>query len=103
MIQDQQDQQQLRAAPFMSPMQNYASSILQLTNPENEIYKMELTLRSQIVDKEGDTHQIGDPLLNEKGISSVIGQVQTVISQVTIMSNFEKNDIPLLIDFLGDT
>lgn len=98
-----QPQPQLRSVPFASPMQTYASSILQLTNPENEIYKMELTLRSQIVDKEGNALQVGDPLLNEAGISSVIGQVQAVLNQVTIMSNFENRDIPLLIDFLGDT
>jgi len=91
------------ATSFMSPMQNYASSILQLTNPENEIYKMELTLRSQIVDKEGNPQTVGDPLCNELGVNSVIGQVQVVVNQVTIMSNFESRDIPLLVDFLGDT
>lgn len=103
MYDDEDEQQRLRAAPFLSPMQQYSSSILQLTNPENEIFKMELTLRSQIVDKDGNPHNVGDPLLNEQGISSVIGQVQALLNQVTIMSNFEKKDIPLMIDFLGDT
>lgn len=99
---DQQQQQQ-RAVPFMNPMGQYGSSILQLTNPEGEIYKMELTFRSQILDKDGNPVQIGEPLMNEEGISSVIGQVQSIVSQVTIMSNFQEKDIPLLIDFLGDT
>lgn len=89
--------------PFSSPMNQFGSSILQLTNPESEIYKMELTLRSQILDKEGNPKQVGFPLMNDQGISSVIGQVQSVVNQVTIMSNFETKDIPLLIDFLGDT
>lgn len=93
----------VRSLPFTSPMQQYGSSILQLTNPEGEIYKMELTLRSQILDKDGNPKQIGDALMNEEGISSVIGQVQAVVNQVTIMSNFESKDIPLMIDFLGDT
>lgn len=92
-----------RAIPFMSPMQQFGGSILQLTNPESEIYKMELTLRSQILDKEGNPKTVGYPLLNDEGISSVIGQVQSLVNQVTIMSNFESKDIPLLIDFLADT
>lgn len=98
-----QDQAGLSSLPFSSPMQQYGSSILQLTNPEGEIYKMELTLRSQILDKDGNPQPIGEPLMNDEGISSVIGQVQAVVNQVTIMSNFQDKDLPLLIDFLGDT
>ena len=101
---DQEEQlQQLRSAPFMSPMQQYGSSILQLTNPENELLKMELTFRSQILDKDSNVIQIGKPLLNDEGVSSVIGQVQSVVNQVAIMSSFDKHDIPKIIDFLGDT
>lgn len=92
-----------RAVPFMSPMSQYGSSILQLTNPQKEIQKMELTFRSQILDKDNNPQQIGPPLMNEEGITSVIGQVQSVVNQITIMSNFDDKDVPLLIDFLGDT
>ena len=95
--------QQQRQTAFMSPLNQYGSSILHLTNPEGEIYKMELTFRSQILDDEGNPKQIGEPLMNEEGIASVVGQVQSIVSQVTIMSNFKDKDIPLLIDFLGDT
>jgi hypothetical protein len=97
------EDQAVRLAPFASPMQQFGSSILQLTNPESEIIKMELTMRAQVLDKDGNPVSVGDPLLNEAGVTSVIGQVQTVINQVTIMSNFEDKDIPLLVDFLGDT
>lgn len=100
---DEQQEQQLRAAPFMSPMQQYGSSILQLTNPENEILKMELTFRSQILDKDGNVIQVGEPLMNDEGVSSIIGQVQSIVNQVAVMSNFEVKDLPKLIDFLGDT
>lgn len=92
-----------KAVPFMSPMNQYGSSILQLTNPQKEIQKMELTFRSQILDKDGNAIQIGPPLMNEEGISSVVGQVQSVVNQITIMSDFDEKDVPLLIDFLGDT
>lgn len=92
-----------RSAAFMSPMQQYGSSILELTNPQNELLKMELTFRAMILDKDGNERQIGKPLMNEEGISSVIGQVQSLVNQVTIMSNFKDNDIPMMVEFLGDT
>lgn len=89
--------------PFTNPMSQFGSSILQLTNPQAEIEKMQLTFRSQAKDADGKVIQIGKPLMNEEGITSVIGQVQSILNQVTVMSNFDKPDLPLLIDFMGDT
>lgn len=88
---------------YLSPMQSYQGTILQLTNPEAEMYKLELSLRNMKIDNNGKLVKLGEPLLNEIGISSVIGQVQALMNQVTIMSNFEKNDIEKLTDYLGDT
>lgn len=88
---------------FTNPSHMTSSNILHLTNPENELYKMELTFRGKILDKDGNEIKIGDPLMNEFGVSSVMGLVQSIVSQVTIMSNLDKQDIPLLIDFLADT
>jgi len=100
---DETQQPQIRSSPYQSPMHNFGSSIILLTNPENELYKMELTLRSMVVDGEGNPNAVGTPLMNELGISSVIGIVQSIVNQVTIMSNLSKHEVPMLIDFLGDT
>lgn len=89
--------------PYLSPMYNYGSSILTLTNPESEIYRLELTLRSMILDNEGNPKQIGQPLMNEQGITSVLQLTQTVLNQVTILSNFSKSEIPYLMGFINDT
>ena len=56
-----------------------------------------------IVDKEGNIIKTGDPLLNDLGISSVIGQMQSIVNQVTIMSSLSKNDVKILIDMFADT
>lgn len=77
--------------------------MLQLTNPDTEIYKMEMTFRSCIELKNGEIKQIGEPLMNEQGIASIIGQVQAIVNQVTILSSFEKRDIAMLMNFLSDT
>ena len=94
---------QIRPSPYMSPMHMYGSSIVLLTNPESELAKMELTFRNVRLDKEGRIIFKGEPLMNDSGITSVIGTIQSIVSQVTILSNLSKNDINVLIDFLGDT
>lgn len=95
---------QIRSTPYQSPMQLYGSSILYLTNPEQELFKLELTLRGQTIDKDGNVKQIAEnPLMNEKGISSVIGALQAVVNQVTVMSTLDKKEIPALMTFLSDT
>ena len=86
------DDRQVRPQPFSTPNNQYGSSITVLTNPENELYKMELSLRNMMLDKDGNPKQIGQPLMNEDGVCSVVGQVQTIVSQITIMSNFDKRE-----------
>lgn len=102
-VSEQQQQPQIRTNPYSSPLHNLAGSIILLTNPENELHKAELTMRSIIQDKDGNLRATGDPLMNEQGVGSVIGQAQALINQVTVMSNLNKNEIPMLIDLLADT
>jgi len=89
-------------SPYSSMMNNYSSSIVQMTNPDDELYKMELTFRSQILDRDGYPKTVGTPLMNDLGINSVLGLVQSVVNRVTVMSNFSKMEIPALIDYLAD-
>lgn len=104
MAKDEQEQQQVRmGSAYQSPMYNFGSSIILLTNPEQELYKLELTLRSQILDKDGRAQNMGQPLMNDEGICAVMGTIQTIVNQVTVMSNLDKHEIPALMDFLGDT
>lgn len=100
---DQQPQPDMGNSRFMSPMGLYGSAIITLTNPENELYKMELSFRSMIMDKEGNPKQVGQPLMNDKGISSVLGQVQSLVNQVTVMSNLKMAQIESLGQMFGDS
>lgn len=102
---DEMEQQptQVRSSPYASPMHQYGSAIIMMTNPENELHKMELTFRSVKLDDQGNPHPTGDPLMNDYGVSSVIGTIQSLVNQVSIMSNLDKQNISNLIDFIGDT
>lgn len=102
---EQQEEQGpvIQTSPLLSPIHQYGSSILLLTNPENELNKMELMFRSMRLDKDGNPVSAGDPLMNDFGVHSVLGTIQSVVNQVTVMSNLNKMEIPMLMDFLGDT
>jgi len=67
---------------YSPPKHQYGSSILFLTNPENELAKMELTFRSMKVDGDGNPLPSGDPLMNEYGINSIIGTVPKSITNI---------------------
>lgn len=93
---------QIETSPYASPMHAYGSSILSLTNPKEELRRMELSFRCVKELSDGTYESIGDPLMNEYGINSVIGIIQSIVNQVTVMSSLSKNEIPLLIDYLAD-
>lgn len=97
------EQPQVKSSPYASPMNNFSGSIIFLTNPDNELFKLEMTLRNMVMGKEGEPRSVGKPLLNDEGVSSVVGQVQAIVNQVTVMSNLEPEEIPRLVDFLADT
>jgi len=95
----------VRSPQYQNPMHQYGSAIITLTDPANELHKMELTFRSAKPDADGNAVIIkgSKPLMNDHGIMSVIGVVQSLVSQVTVMSNLNKTEVPMLMDFLGDT
>lgn len=85
-----------------NPMQQYPAAIVLLTNPENELYKLELTLRNMRIDSKGNPQPIGTPKLNDKGIISVLGQVQSFVNQDMVMSNMDDKTIPILMEVFSD-
>lgn len=102
-MEQEQQAPQIRSTPYTAPMHQYGASIIMLTNPESELYKLELTLRGMRLDKEGNPIGEGDYLLNEKGISSILGLVQSVVCQNTVFSNVKDTEVQAVRDFLADT
>jgi len=93
---------QIRTAPYLSPAHAYGGSIITMTNTEEELNKLELTLKSKQI-KGSKLEQNGEPLLNDFGVSRVMGIVRSIVKRDTIMNDFKDKDIPVLIDFLADT
>lgn len=87
------------ASPYRSPMYDFGSSIIYLTDPSNELHELELQLRGlkKVNDK---LVTVGQPLLNELGISRILAHVDSIVNQVTIMSNLSEKKINyLMLDF----
>lgn len=93
----------IRSSPYSSPMYNYGSGIVLLTNPNTEIRELELNYRCAVLDEDNKLKYYGKPLMNDIGIKSVIGQVQAIVNKMTVMNGFEKGEIISLVDYLGDT
>ena len=96
-------QQPIRTSPYMSPMHQFAGSITTLTNPDNELYKMELTLRNLRIGKNKELIQSGKPLVNDEGVSNILGMAQGFLNRVTILSNLSKKEVEMSMMFLADT
>lgn len=80
----------------------HKSSILQLTDPEDDLYKFELFLRSLKSLPNGETVSVGKPLLNNKGINSVMAAIESVVHHMNALSNFTADDILYLHETLKD-
>lgn len=98
-----EEMRQMAQMPFLTPHQQYGSSILVMTNPDKEVKAIENALKSQAVDENGNVHKYGEPLLNEAGINSVVSQIRAIINRNTIMTDLDENEIRSLYGFLAET
>lgn len=101
-MQYSQEPPQVKTSPMQSPMYNYGSAIMSMTRTDDVLYQVEMMLRNQREDAQGNVIPYGEPLLNEQGINSVLGFIQALANQLTVMSNIDKGDIPILIEFVAD-
>lgn len=88
---------------FSSPMMDRTGNIMLMTSTKEELDNLKLVLRNQIKDDKGRILQIGKPLLNEKGVTAVIGMVQSLMHRVTIMSSLKEREIGMLMLEVADS
>lgn len=92
MDEEEQESSQIRTSPYGSPMYNYGSGIVSLTDPKAAIRKMEDALQCIVRDADGKEVSMGQPLLNKEGRRSVIGLAESIVNQITIMGNINKDE-----------
>ena len=73
-----------------------AANIKDLTNPEKEIQELKLSFEGKRINEEGEMVQVVEPLMNSKGIYSVIGQVKSIVNRVSNLTHLDTREIGIL-------
>lgn len=97
-----QMQQSIMDNPYTNPLSPFGSSIVLMTNPQNILYDLELTLRSLKEKEDGKLEQIDKPMLNNYGVTRVLGYLKSIVNQITIVGNIEKHNFQTLGDNFAD-
>lgn len=87
---------------FSNPSNSHVSSIVNLTNPEDELEKLELRLRCIRIDSDGNKVQYAEPLLNEEGINRVMAQISDIVNPNTYLSEFNSREIERFLEMKTD-
>lgn len=88
---------------YGSPVTLLGSAILKLTDTAKTLEMAELAFRSQRKNTRGQIMTVGEPLMNEEGINSVIGMINSLLNQVTVMSNINKTQVEAVLINFSDT
>lgn len=88
---------------YVNQNPNELNSLLtELTNPEQDIYEVELSLKGVEIDNKGNRIPINTPLLNDKGVANMIRLMRSMVSRVMYMSNLQEEDVRILTVSLGE-
>jgi len=86
--------QQMARVGYMNTNSNDINSLLsELTNPEQDILEVEMSLKGQQYDEKNKIVNVHKPLLNDPGVANMIRLMRSMVSRVMFMSNLEDEDI----------
>ena len=84
--------------------QGLAANIKDLTDPQKEIQMLKLSFEGKIIDENGEEKQITEPLMNIRGIYSIIGQVRSVVNRVSNLTHLSTHEIgTITVDSFSDS
>lgn len=103
-LMNEQNAFQMARTNYMNSDPNGLNSLLsELTNPEQDIYEVELSLKGMEIDSKGNKVKVSEPLLNDKGVANMIRLMRSMVSRVMFMSNLEDDQIRILTQELGES
>ena len=78
---------------FTQPINTFQGAIITLTNPEDDLYNVELKLRCMVIGEDNKPRSVGKPLLNEVGLNNVLTQLQAAVSRNTFLTNLDEKNV----------
>lgn len=102
-VMNQQDQALMMGRTAYMQQSNENESLLRdLTDVQKDISETELSLQGLRLNDEGVIESYNEPKCNKIGAASIIQLMKAMVSTVTAMSNFEEDQIRILVIELGD-
>lgn len=86
------------AGAYVPPQDRYGSAITTLTDPSEDIEKFKFFLRRWVYDSNGNIVSIGKPLMNEQGINDMMILINSIVSRITSMTNYDNKFLASLHD-----
>jgi hypothetical protein len=89
-----------RNSPFISPFYQYGSSIQSMTNPKQLLEDLEYQFKGMKKSASGKWVVVGEPLMNDIGITRIMNVLYSSVNRITIMSNISKQELPVLMELV---
>jgi hypothetical protein len=97
-LMDYQNATMMNRSAYQNSSSNEINSLLsELTDPEKEIYEVEMSLKGLKINAEGKEERTTDALLNDKGVANMIRLMRAMLNRVTYVSNLDEEDIRALV------
>jgi hypothetical protein len=93
-----------RQQSFSTPMEKLGQTVLEITNPESELMRLENSWKGYIVNNEGDwvKSKYLQPLMNDIGIAKVMMSLRSTVNRVGVMTNLDIGEVKALTYLLLD-
>ncbi len=92
------------AGQYAPPLHQGNGNMVLMTNPEDELDKLEANFRGDIINNEGEI--IPNKLkrrMNEEGINQVMGMIRSIVNRITFMSHLDDKNLYSMLDWFADT
>ena len=86
---------------YGNPYSN-TGSIVEMTDTEDLLFRLQVNLSGKVVERGGEVRDVGNPLMNSEGIKDIMMVMRGFSDRASVMSNYDKNDIRVLMEMLSD-
>lgn len=100
-LMNQQAAVNMGRASYMSQDTSINTLLSELTNPEQQIYEVELSLKGLALNEKGEKIKVSEPLLNDEGVANMIRHIRSMVNRTMFMSNITEEQVSQLTIELG--
>lgn len=76
-----------------APLHSFgANAIITLTNPNEDLFRLECALRGLDIDQIGNIQKVGEPLMNKEGAHQVISMLRSRAHKIQVLGYINKDE-----------